>query len=47
MAAYCTDPITSGEITFPATRTMKSSPKPASKTSSGGTRESLHPISVA
>src|SRR6516225_11744671 len=31
-------PITSGEITFPATRTMKSSPKFASKISSGGTR---------
>src|SRR6516164_11445906 len=40
-------PITSGEITFPATRTMKSSPKFASKISSGGTRESAQPRMVA
>src|SRR5215472_2362285 len=40
-------PITSGEITFPATRTIKSSPKFASKISSGGTRESAQPRMVA
>ena len=40
-------PITSGEITFPATRMMKSSPKLASKISSGGTRESAQPSMVA
>ena len=45
--AYCSVPITSGEITLPATRTMNSSPKPASKISSGGTRESLQPRMVA
>ena len=39
--------MTSGEITLPATRTMNSSPKPASKISSGGTRESLQPRIVA
>src|SRR6185369_4625456 len=33
--------------TFPATRTTKSSPKPQSKTSSGGTRLSLQPRIVA
>ena len=43
----CSVPMTSGEITLPATRTMKSSPKPASKMSSGGTRESLQPRIVA
>jgi hypothetical protein len=46
-AAYCSEPITSGEITFPATRTVNSSPKPASNSSSGGTRESLQPMMVA
>ena len=45
--AYCSVPITSGEMTFPATRTMNSSPNPASNTSSGGTRESLQPMMVA
>src|SRR5215468_5722469 len=40
-------PITSGEITFPATRTMKRSPNFASKISSGGTRESAQPRIVA
>jgi len=40
-------PATSGDITFPATRTMNSSPKPASKISSGGTRESLQQRIVA
>ncbi len=45
--AYCTVPMTSGEMTLPATRTMNSSPKPASKINSGGTRESLHPTMVA
>ena len=33
-------PITSGETTLPATRMTKSSPKPASKMTSGATRES-------
>ena len=45
--AYCSVPITSGEITLPATRAMNSSPKPASKINSGGTRESLQPMRVA
>src|SRR5262245_21206952 len=45
--AYCSVPMISGEMTFPATRTTNSSPKPASKTSSGGTRESLQPRIVA
>src|SRR6185369_3840183 len=45
--AYCRLPATSGDITFPATRTMNSSPKPASKISSGGTRESLQQRMVA
>jgi hypothetical protein len=31
-------------MTFPATRAMNSSPNPASKMSSGGTRESLQPM---
>jgi hypothetical protein len=39
--------MTSGETTLPATRTMNNSPKPASKISSGGTRESLQPMMVA
>ena len=38
--AYRMLPLTSGEVTLPATRTMKSSPKLASKVSSGGPRES-------
>jgi hypothetical protein len=46
-AAYCSVPMISGEITLPATRTMNSSPKLASNTSSGGTRESLQPMIVA
>ena len=37
----------SGEMMLPATRTMNSSPKPASNSSSGGTRESLQPTMVA
>ena len=37
----------SGAITLPATRMMNSSPKLASNTSSGGTRESLQPMIVA
>jgi hypothetical protein len=37
-AAYWILPMISDEITFPATRTMKSSPKFASKINSGGTR---------
>jgi len=40
-------PITSGEIRFPATRMMKSSPKFASKINSGGTLESAQPRTVA
>lgn len=44
---YCSEPMTSGEITLPAMRTMNSSPKLASNTSSGGTRESLQPMIVA
>src|SRR5688572_17459680 len=47
MPAYCSVPMISAEITLPATRMMSSSPKPASKTSSGGTRESLQPRMVA
>ena len=47
MPAYCSVPMISAEMTLPATRTMNSSPKPASKTSSGGTRESLQPRMVA
>ena len=39
--------MTSGEMTVPETRTMNSSPKPASNTNSGGTRESLQPRMVA
>ena len=38
--AYWMLPLTSSEITLPATRTMKSSPKFASKVSSDGPRES-------
>jgi hypothetical protein len=34
-------PAISGEKTFPATRMMNNLPSPASKISSGGTRESL------
>ena len=45
--AYCMVPATSGDRTLPATRTTNSSPKPASNTSSGGTRESLQPRIVA
>jgi len=45
--AYCRLPAISWERTFPATRTMNSSPKPASKISSGGTRESLQHRIVA
>src|SRR5580693_7520662 len=44
--AYCMLPMTSGEITFPATRMMNSSPKSASKINSGGTRESEQPRMV-
>ena len=39
-AAYCSVPMTSGEITLPATRTINSSPKPASNTVRGA-RETL------
>jgi len=46
MAAYWKVPATSAESTLPASRTTKSSPKPASKRSSGGTRESLQPRMV-
>lgn len=46
-SAYPRLPLTSGEITFPATRTMNNSPKAASKINSGATRESLHPKIVA
>ena len=45
--AYCKLPAISGEKTFPATRMTNKSPSPTSKTSSGGTRESLQPRIVA
>ena len=43
----CRLPITSGETTFQATRTINSSPKFALKINSGATRESLWPGFVA
>ena len=46
-AAFWMLPITAGPITLPATRMTNSSPRPVSKTSSGGTRESLQPMMVA